>query len=396
VLLALYPASGQNAPNSRTEEIEAARLEKSRRLEPDVPPKPERVLNYIKDKRIIERVFGGIAGPRVRLGGLATGQGFAVGPEYVRRDLANEQIVFRASAIGSVKRAYLVDAEVDMPRLAGEHMFLNLYSAHRNLPQVQYYGPGPDSSAGGRSDYRLEDTDFSARFGVRPLRTLYLGALGGYTLVNVGPGTNPRFINTGDLFSEFQAPGVRQQSDFLRGGGFLQVDYRDHPGGPRKGGNYLIQYSKYSDRKLRQFNFNRVEVELQQYFSFLNERRVIALRARADLTDAHRGNRVPFFFQPTVGGSNSLRGFRQWRFTDDNALILNGEYRWEVFSGMDMAIFADAGKVFPRWEDLNFQELEASLGFGMRFNIRNSVFLRIDTGFSHEGFQVWFKFNNVF
>jgi hypothetical protein len=27
---------------------------------------------------------------------------------------------------------------------------------------------------------------------------------------------------------------------------------------------------------------------------------------------------------------------------------------------------------------------------------RNSVFLRMDVGFSHEGFQVWLKFNNIF
>jgi hypothetical protein len=32
----------------------------------------------------------------------------------------------------------------------------------------------------------------------------------------------------------------------------------------------------------------------------------------------------------------------------------------------------------------------------MRFNVRNDVFMRIDAGFSHEGYQVWLKFNNVF
>jgi hypothetical protein len=384
------------AVDSRAEEIQAARREKSRHLQPDIPPKPERVLNFIKDKRLVERITGGVAGIRLRLGGLATGQGFALGPEYIRRDLAHEQVVFRASAIASIKRAYLVDMEFDMPRLAGSHAFVNLYTAHRNFPRLQYYGPGPDSSLGGRSDYRLEDTSFAARAGVRPVRPLYLGVHGGYSMVNVGPGTDERFIDTELSFNEFQTPGVRQQTDFLVGGGFVQLDYRDHPGGPRRGGNYLLQYSKYSDRAAHLFNFNRLEAELQQYIPFLNERRVIALRARADLTDAHRGNRVPFYLQPTVGGSNDLRGFRQWRFVDNNAMALNAEYRWEVFSGMDMAIFGDAGKVFPRWEDLNFKDLEAAYGFGLRFNVRNSVFLRIDTGFSHEGFQIWFKFNNVF
>ncbi len=39
---------------------------------------------------------------------------------------------------------------------------------------------------------------------------------------------------------------------------------------------------------------------------------------------------------------------------------------------------------------------ESSAGFGFRFNARNRTFLRLDVGFSHEGYQVWFKFNDVF
>ena len=31
-----------------------------------------------------------------------------------------------------------------------------------------------------------------------------------------------------------------------------------------------------------------------------------------------------------------------------------------------------------------------------RFNVRNNVFLRLDVGFSHEGFRVWVKFWNPF
>jgi len=100
--------------------------------------------------------------------------------------------------------------------------------------------------------------------------------------------------------------------------------------------------------------------------------------------------------QPRLGGSDDLRGFRPFRFYDDNLLIANVEYRWETFSGLDMALFADAGKVFSRHADWNFHNLEASAGFGLRFNVVNNVFLRLDVGFSHEGFQVWVKFNNIF
>ena len=75
--------------------------------------------------------------------------------------------------------------------------------------------------------------------------------------------------------------------------------------------------------------------------------------------------------------------------------MLNGEYRWEVFSGLDMALFVDAGQVFDHWQQINFR-IDTDYGFGFRFSVRNDVFLRIDTGFSREGFAIWFKFGNIF
>ena len=63
---------------------------------------------------------------------------------------------------------------------------------------------------------------------------------------------------------------------------------------------------------------------------------------------------------------------------------------------LDMALFADGGKVFPRRGQLNFSHLEGDGGIGFRFNIRGRQFLRLDIAKSREGFQVWVKFNDVF
>jgi len=100
--------------------------------------------------------------------------------------------------------------------------------------------------------------------------------------------------------------------------------------------------------------------------------------------------------QPSLGGAEDLRGYRPYRFRGDNLLAMNAEYRWEIFSGLDMAVFADAGKVYQRKSDFLLDDLESDAGFGFRFNARDKTFLRLDVGFSHEGFQVWVKFNNVF
>jgi outer membrane protein assembly factor BamA len=232
--------------------------------------------------------------------------------------------------------------------------------------------------------------------GVEPWKYLSLGASAGYLLMNVGPGTDKRFVSSEQIFSSAEAVGIDHQTDFFRHSYFAQFDYRDNPGGPRAGGNYTLEYSRYLDRDIGQHSFQRLDMHLQQYVPFFNQRRVVALRARSILTFHDDGQGLPFYMQPRLGGSDDLRGFRPFRFYDDNLLVLNAEYRWETFSGLDMALFADGGKVFPRRANWNFRDLEGSAGFGFRFNVRNSVFLRLDVGFSHEGYQVWVKFNNVF
>lgn len=389
----LYP---QDSIDSRAAEIEAMREKKARELAPDETTKAERVLIEIKEKKLIERFTEGIAGFRIKLGGLATGQGFALGPEYLRRDIANGQVQFRSSGRVSFSGAQLYDMQLTAPQLREGLFFTDLYTAYQNLPRMNYYGPGPDSNKNGRTDYRFEQTSFDASAGVNPIRSLRIGGRAGYLLTNVGRGNDRRLAKAEDLYLPSVAPGIQEQTDFFRTSAFVQWDTRDNPGGPRRGGNYSATWSHFSDRALGRYSFRRWDLDAQQYIPFFNERRVIALHARTVFSDPRPGQVVPFYLQPVLGGSETNRGFRPYRFYDNNMMAYTAEYRWESFSGLDMAIFADAGKVFPRQGDFDLKDLETSVGFGFRFNVRNNVFLRVDVGFSHEGYQLWLKFNNVF
>src|SRR5262249_50947449 len=129
---------------------------------------------------------------------------------------------------------------------------------------------------------------------------------------------------------------------------------------------------------------------------FWNKKRVIALHAATVLS--LRGDRrvVPFYMMPTLGGYDDLRGFRPRRFYDENSFVMNAEYRWEICTGLDMAIFVDSGRVFHRPGDFTFHDLQSDAGFGFRINNQQSTVMRIDAGFSGEGFQVWFVFNKLF
>ncbi|MDX1980853.1 MAG: BamA/TamA family outer membrane protein [Bryobacteraceae bacterium] len=384
--------SGQE---TRTAEIERQRDEKARELKPEDVSKGERFLRDIKERKYLERVASGYNGLRAKIGNMVTGGGFALGPEYFREDFLRGQLTTRASAQFSTRGYRKYEAEAILPRLAGDHLFLNAIASRRTYRGIQYHGPGPDSSRS-RTNYLLEDTSIDGIAAVKPGRFLKLGGSLGGLWVNVGPGQDSRFASSEQVFTPAQAPGIDRQTNFFRYGTFGQFDYRDSAAGPKSGGNYVMQFSWFRDQQLSLYSFRRLDIDLQQYVPFFNRSRILALRARTTLTDTDAGNLVPFYLQPFLGGSDDLRGFRPFRFSDRNSMVLNAEYRWEVFSGLDGAIFVDGGKVFPRRGFLNFRDLEGSAGFGLRFNVQNATFLRIDVGFSHEGFQVWFKFNDVF
>lgn len=114
------------------------------------------------------------------------------------------------------------------------------------------------------------------------------------------------------------------------------------------------------------------------------------------ITDTDRGNDVPFFYQPTLGGGQTLRGFREFRFRDRNSVILTAEYRWEAWWALDPAVFIDAGKVALHRRDLDLRDLEVSYGIGFRVHSNRAFIARLDLGFSRDGFIPLLRFEHIF
>ena len=95
---------------------------------------------------------------------------------------------------------------------------------------------------------------------------------------------------------------------------------------------------------------------------------MLAARLFVSTSDTGPDHVMPFYLMPTLGGNDTLRGFREYRFRGPHAILGQAEYRWEIWSGLDGALFYDAGKVADRRADLNFKDLERDYGFGFRFN----------------------------
>ena len=392
--LSLTPGNAQ-AQETRAELLAEMREQKARSLEPYKPKGAEKALLYVEQKRIIERLT--VAdGFYPRTGGLPSGSGFAMGVGY-RKHLLNEGLFANVSGVLSMKTYKAFDAQLRLPLLWRDRIELWTNFRYHDFPEEDFFGLGNGSSVSNRTSYKIRSTDSSARAVVNVLRWLRFGADLGRYKPEIGHGTDPRFPSAEEIFTDVEVPGLAAQPTFVHYTPFVEVDYRDYPGNARSGGLWRASFGTWKDRTLGQFDFHRFDAQAAHYFPIFDKKRVFAVRASVSYVNNEKGDRVPFYVMPYIGGSDSLRGFREFRFRDENALFMNAEYRWEAFAGLDMALFFDAGEVRRDWEDIGFGNLKTSYGVGFRFNTYKNVFLRFDVAMGgHEGVRKFTKFSSAF
>ena len=364
-------------PQTRAEALAREREEKAKDLEPPKPGRLERALLTFENRRLFERVLNPPEGFYPKIGNITPGSGFAIGPAYRKWGVIGDDVHFNALAAASIQKYWLIDVRLTAPELSRGRVFADVHARRYDFPEEDFYGLGPESSRDNHTTYGLRSTDFGGTAGVRLTPWLSLGSGLEYM--------TPRVTTLFD------------QPDFLRSQLSVEINTREPRGNPRQGLRYALDYQHFDGRDGTRLDFDRVEADVQHYISIYKQRRVIALHGLVSVSDAATGATVPFYYQKTLGGPDDLRGFRQFRFRDRNMLLLQAEYRWEIFTAMDGAIFYDAGKVASRIEDLNFSDLESDYGIGFRFGTRNGVFLRVEGAFgSSAGAHFILRFGHVF
>jgi hypothetical protein len=387
----------QVAPATRAEEDRAKREEKAARLVPKRRAKIETVLYKIDEDLILQRIFNPPRGFHARVGGVE-GAGFGVGPGY---QYIGVPFDVRTSAAASLKGYFLAEGSLRFPGTQSEDLytwangpFVQLYARRRDSPQDDFYGLGPDSLEGDQSNFALRDTFVRVTPAVR-WGYLTAGVNLGYLHPSVGSGTDTSMPSTDEIFGPEEVPGLDAQPAVGVFEPFVEFATLDRAIEDRAGGRYRVTFTRYADRDLDQFSFDQWDVDLRQYIPFVHGTHTFALRAWASSSDPSDGDSVPFYLQPTLGGSRSLRGFRTFRFRDRSALLLQAEYRWRINEFVTGALFYDTGAVAPGLEDVG--QLERDYGFGLRAGSRSAVALRMDVAFGgREGTRLVVRFDDAF
>jgi hypothetical protein len=380
---------------SRTSSIVNAENAKAKSLQPVAPSHGEQEFDRFEG-RIIDPVISP-NGPTFKLGGLPTGGGFSLGPRYVRRDWLQEHLTSDTYLVGSTKKWYRGASSLGFVGLMDNHLELNADGAYENAASMPYYGEGSDSNKSNRSDFRREFT--TAHFGGRVHfldRKLSAGYAVGGLLVNVGPGDLGGWPSTDQIFNEANTPGLEKQSNFVTGTASITADLTTPSFSNPKGLVLEANDTQFWDQSGNHASFHRLQTQATYYVPFVNGMRILAFRARNETTFHDASQQVPFYLQPTLGGPNDLRGYERYRFYDNGASVLSGEYRWSVAGSLEMAIFGDGGNVYSRPGLIGLREMRGNGGFGIRFKSKQQEIMRFDMGVSPEGVKVWFVFNNAF
>jgi hypothetical protein len=266
-----------------------------------------------------------------------------------------------------------------------ENFALELYARNRQLPNLPFYGLGPNTNVNNSVQFSERDT----RVGIHisnPLTT-WLNAQG--TIESLWPaigGVSGRTIQT--EYTELTAPGLISQPNFLH------YELLLNPHGMLWDWlklDYGIRYGYFQDTNTGHYSFRRLDADFKHelYPERVNGHRnldsLITAEIRVSASNTSAGNAIPFYLQETIGGSDidnkpTLRAFKDYRFQAPNLILFQGEFDRRVYGPFGLLLFYDAGKVALQRSDIDFSNFKQGAGGGLSFFLGDKIVFKAYVG----------------
>lgn len=323
-------------------------------------------------------------------GGMGTGTGFALGINFFDNDaLGQKRLRWEIPLRISTSNYQQFETRVQYALLHRYRMFIEGNARYRNRPEEDFFGLGSFSSVANRSNYKLQDRTIGAGIGSEFGKGRRISADVRFVNTNVGRGADNQYPDVETTFPGL--PGLGRGSALLKYGVSTVLPWLDADADPQRGVRLRGRAYRVNSRNSDNFNFNEFAGSGEFYIP-LGGPRTLAIHAAGDFRDGRDGGLVPFYAMPFLGGSRTLRGFREFRFYDTHAVLFNVEYRWRLWKLTDMVAFLDHGQVAPRLSAITLDGYRRSYGAGFRFRGAHGMALRFDIGHSKEGTRYYFSF----
>ena len=375
-------------PRTRQEILRRLRESKQAQLTPYAVSRAERRVRYLETWRLPRRLFAkGYAGFRPVVGGMPPGSGLVAGAGYIA-GATSDILQATVDARYSTRRFATYDASLRFfPEEHSARPINGRLSARINdFGSLRYFGLGGDTHRADRAFYRLRERTVEGTAGASLGRFVRLDGDLRWLTAEAGRGTRGASLDT--RFNPRETVGFGTRTNYIVYGGQVALTLRNREVVPHVGIALTAAAQRYDDRTGNGFDFTRTVGELQVHLPIGYRNRILALRARTSHAVGRNGGAPPFYLLETLGGADTLRGFREYRFRDARNLLINVEYRWEVWTYLDFVLFGDFGKVFADTGSMSLRNLKSGYGFGIRGHAPGGMVMRFDFAWSEEGFRL--------
>lgn len=354
------------AQSTRTEQIDETKAAKAASLQPETRDKGDVIVESV------ENLFTPGPGLKLSFGDFRAGGGF--GPGVAAGVPVGAHGLWTTKAAWSTRNFKLVESGLELSGLAGGHLDVRPFARWEDAPSLDLFGVGSAATATtAPASYALTSSEAGVDTRVRLTRWIKSG--GEVEFVDdrsdVGATTTLASAATRWVHSQaYAAFDTRESESYADHGSLCSVTFHD--------------YANPAGRN----SFTRTEIDLRQYIPVAHENWIVALQARANLTDTAADQVIPYFMLPYVGGGSSLRGYPEYRFTDRDSLLFRSELRWAAASVLDMAFFIDKGQVAPAVRSFGLHDFKSGWGIGARIHGPTFTALRLDVARGDEGWQL--------
>ena len=358
----------------------------------------------------------------IAVGSIAPQNGFAAGPAFVAHYTPNESwrlswdvdavasdnLSWRAgaymTAVMTRHRQITTGSSKRKPEV-GEYPVFHAYGQAISLNKITYFGEGPSSPVTAPSFFGMRETIVGGNV-IWPVPgalhlALYGEANGRFVDIRPFVGNQPAFAQFGE--------GIRLTP--VLAGGHVRF-------------NYALTFQEYaatgSSSSFRRFTadlahefplYSRTTEALNNNFNGPDDCRPdpevkncptvkqttrnrtgsLGLRFLYTGSFVSAGNTVPFYFQPTLGGSDIngapfLSSYQDYRFRAPNVLGVRGSFEHSVYGPFGFTAMVDEGKVALQPGELGFSHLAHSYAAGVTVRAGGlpALFLMFAWG-GHEG-----------
>jgi hypothetical protein len=275
--------------------------------------------------------------------------------------------------------------------------------------EQDFYGLGPNSTLLGHASYGLIMTETYAEINAPITSWNAAGFQFSFLTPRITSSISSATPQMRSVYDQFSAPGLSSRDDFLHYEPYLVFNLP-----PRRSYSTAMRlgYAFYQDTVSARFSFQRLSANSKTTIPlWLPSRGTpnnrswyanyvcpslrsgtrcslgnIAVSARVETSHYGANSQVPFYLDPTLGGtdisgSDTLRGFVDYRFRGPSDVLFQIDYRRPIWGPVGLLAFYDRGKVALRPADISFDHLRKDFGLGFYLRAGNNEIVRFYLGF---------------